>query len=381
MKVLLVCNNAFIQGNGICTAVQSLLANLRIAGIDTRLMASANPDPEGKQPDYKLAHFKIPLFEPLIYKNGFRFAAADPQIMREAVEWADIIHLHEAFPLQIRTARIARELGKPCVATFHLFPQNVIANAIHASGENLLSKGLMYWWKTAVFNKCTYIHCPSEAARSYLEENGVTPPKMVCSNGIKSSHPPISKNNPPSDPINIICIGRYAWEKSQLTLLDAMKASKHAGRIQLWFAGKGPMEKRLKKRAQSLVNKGILKHGPIFGYYDKAGLEDLRSRAWLLVHCATVEMEGLSCLESIAEGVVPIIAEGKLTATSQFALDHRSTFPVNNPAALAEKIDWWIEHPQERSKMSIRYAESASDYSADNSTASMIGMYEKALSK
>lgn len=28
MKVLLVCNNAFIQGNGICTAVQSLLVYL-----------------------------------------------------------------------------------------------------------------------------------------------------------------------------------------------------------------------------------------------------------------------------------------------------------------------------------------------------------------
>lgn len=82
MNVLIVCNNAYMRGNGICTAVTSLLSRLKNAGIEARLLACKNPETDGPQPDYPLKHFKIPLFEPIIYANGFRYAKADRKIIQ-----------------------------------------------------------------------------------------------------------------------------------------------------------------------------------------------------------------------------------------------------------------------------------------------------------
>jgi glycosyltransferase involved in cell wall biosynthesis len=92
-----------------------------------------------------------------------------------------------------------------------------------------------------------------------------------------------------------------------------------------------------------------------------------------------VEVEGLSCLEAVKQGVVPVIADAKLSATSQFALDNRSMFPVSDSRRLAEKIDWWIEHPEERRKMSRKYAESTRNYDIRESARRIMEMYEEAL--
>ena len=54
---------------------------------------------------------------------------------------------------------------------------------------------------------------------------------------------------------------------------------------------------------------------------------------------------------------MPVIADSPRSATPQFALDERSLFPAGDTDALAQRIDWWIEHPEERQAMERRYAE------------------------
>jgi len=125
-----------------------------------------------------------------------------------------------------------------------------------------------------------------------------------------------------------------------------------------------------------LLKKGIVSHEPRFGFYDKEELARLSSEAYLYIHCAWVEVEGLSCVEALREGIVPVIAKGRLTATSQFALDERSIFPVFDAKALAEKIDWWIEHREEHDRMRKLYAESVKKYDQTISTAKLIEMYK-----
>jgi glycosyltransferase involved in cell wall biosynthesis len=133
------------------------------------------------------------------------------------------------------------------------------------------------------------------------------------------------------------------------------------------------------KASGQLLEEGILTHPSIFGFYTKQQLKELARKAYLNIHCATVEVEGLSCLEAIREGVVPLIATGHLAATSQFALDERSLFPEQDAKALAEKIDWWIEHPEERMRMGQEYADSARKYNIEDSISRIIDMYNKAL--
>ena len=92
-----------------------------------------------------------------------------------------------------------------------------------------------------------------------------------------------------------------------------------------------------------------------------------------------MEVEGLSCLEATREGLVPVIAEGELIGTSTFALCPESLYPVYDSRALAERIDWWIEHPEERNRMAQRYADAARDYDIDKSIEALVAMFRQAL--
>lgn len=380
MKVLIVCNNAFTRGNGVHTVLQALMSNLHEAGVDARLMATENEDPHGTQPDYPLKHFRFPVFENLIYSNGFRFARIDHDMIEEAVRWADLIHVQEAFPLESDVVATAADYGKPCVATYHLFPQNVVAGAVHGGISNPINDIIEWYWRTYVFDKCSIIHCPTETVRRHLAENGYKAQMEVFSNGISIPSVHINAAVPANvDPIKILCVGRLAYEKSQETLLQVMRHSAYGDRIQLHFAGKGPMEGTLRRKAEELVEEGVLKYPPMFGFYDRDELKELIRTSYLYIHCAWVEVEGLSCLEAIREGLVPLIAEGSLTATAQFALDTRSVFPAHDAGTLAERIDWWISHPQERAAMGQEYADSARKYDIHDSTAAMIRMYRRAL--
>jgi len=69
------------------------------------------------------------------------------------------------------------------------------------------------------------------------------------------------------------------------------------------------------------------------------------------------------------------------SATPQFALDGRSLFPAGDAAALAEKIDWWFEHPQEREEMGMRYGEHAKRYALDRSIEQTEEMFRTAIAE
>lgn len=379
MKVLVVCNDAFTKGNGLHTVIESLVPRLKEAGIDVRLMSARNTDKNGPQPDYPLEHFRFPVFDALIKSHSYGFAKIDRDIITEAVEWADLIHLQEGFPLEAATARIADKAGKPIVGTFHLYSQNILFNALIDRKDNFLNDLLMYFWRKGAYDYCSDIHCPTETVRKHLTDNGFKARMRVISNGIDIPAGHIQATVPQADPIIILCIGRFAHEKSQMTLLEAMKYSRYSDKIQLHFAGKGPLLKKYQEVAEDLEMKGILKNKAIFGFYDAAELKELAKKAYLNVHCATVEVEGLSCLEAIREGVVPVIAEGYLAATSQFALDRRSIYPEKDARALAERIDWWIEHPEERLAMGQSYADSARRYNIEDSISGIIDMYHSAF--
>ena len=379
MKVLIVCNNAYTRGNGLCSAVLRHVEQLEKRGVEARIMASANPNSDGPQPYYCLKHFKIPFFENIIYSNGFRFATTDRKLIHTALQWADVVHLEEAFPLEIVTAKMAQKMGKPCVGTYHLHSENITAN-LGLRNNKFLNNIVTQWWRRSCYDFCKIVQCPSESVREHLESCGFKSELRVISNGILNTSDP-QASVPSTNPLVILCTGRLSNEKSQITLLEAMKLSRHAREIQLVFAGKGPKKRKYKRIAAGLLKKGVLAYEPQFGFYDQKELSAIASRAYLYIHCAWVEVEGLSCLEAIRCGTVPVIAEGPLVATSQFALDGRSTFPVRDSAALAERIDWWIEHPDERQRMSTLYAESVSRYDIRLSTDAIVRMYEDAMAE
>lgn len=346
-----------------------------------RVLSGRNHEAETPQPDYVLADFHVPVFDGLIQSHGYKFAKTDISIIKEAVQWADVVHLEEPFIIQMVTARVAKHLGVPCTATYHLHPENMFCS-VNLGDWKFLNYNMLRAWRDFVFNYCTDIQCPTENVMERLQKFGFKSRLHLISNGIiPDKVTRIEQDDDPSRPFLIACIGRLAVEKDQPTLLEAMKYSKYAKRIQLYFAGRGPEADSIKQQAHKLYEDGIVAYDPIFQFHDREGLRKLAAKADLYIHCATVEVEGLSALEALQQAVVPVIAEGELTATSQFALDEHSLFPTKDPEALAACIDYWLDHPEERHEMGWRYAQSTEEYDIHKSIQALIEMFRTACSR
>jgi glycosyltransferase involved in cell wall biosynthesis len=161
--------------------------------------------------------------------------------------------------------------------------------------------------------------------------------------------------------------------------MEAMRYSKYAKRIQLYFAGDGPQSKRYKKKAAKMYKEGVFGYEPDFGFYNHDELRQLAAKADLCPHCAPIEVEGLSIMEAMQQGAVPVIAQGRYSGTSQFALDRRSVFPEQNPEALAHRIDYWLSHPKERWEMGKKYVRHMEEYDIRKSVDQLVQMFQKAI--
>jgi len=72
-----------------------------------------------------VAKMRIPLFQPLIEKQGCCFARPNDEAYYPAFRSADIVHFFLLTWLCRRGEEIARQMKIPAVAAFHLQPENI----------------------------------------------------------------------------------------------------------------------------------------------------------------------------------------------------------------------------------------------------------------
>lgn len=384
MKVLFVINGYYTKGNGLSGSARRTVKKLKEAGIDVKVLSVRNSDPNGPQPDFVLNDFHIPLFDTLVKKQGYEFSKADKSIIREAISWADVVHLEEPFFLQYEACKIAKELNKPLTGTYHLHPENLFAS-VGLDRVHFFNKRTMIIWRDYVFNNCKILQCPTENVKGRLLRYRFKPELRVISNGLvmedllTKTDEDIKDTDINDAKYRIITIGRFSAEKDLTTLLKAMKYCRHSQDIRLIFAGRGPKKNKLERMANRLVKRGILKYPPTFGFYTLKELQKLSCSVDLYIHCAYIEVEGLSCMEAIQVGIVPIIAKGRYTATSQFALTDMSTYLSKDPKDLADKIDYWLDHDELRKEEAKKYIGLGNKYNIDYSIQQTIKMFEDAL--
>ena len=384
MKILFVINNYFIIGNGISASARRTVKALREAGQDVRIFSGCKPTDQ-PQPDYPLKEFIFPIFQPLIESQGFCYGSTDPKLLDEAVRWADVVHLEETFVMQWRAIKVAKKYGKPVTATFHMHPENILTS-LGMGKWKWANRTLMKAWRKYIYNPCEMVQCPTENVLDRLRRYHFQSELCVISNGLipdKSIRPLTPPENylDPERPLEVICISRLSKEKDQYTLFEALRFSKYAKRIRLTLAGNGPMLHEYQKIAQKLEKDGVIQYPVQFVFLDRQGLRELAAGADLAIHCADIEVEGLSIMEAMQQGAVPVIAEGSRTGTSQFALDRHSKFPKKNPEALANRIDYWLDHPEERWEKGKEYIESMKQYDIAISIEKLTQMFQKAIDK
>lgn len=385
MRILFVVNSYFSQGNGLDESARRTVEALRAAGQEVRVLSGKNfENPDGPQPEYPMEKFHFPLMQPMLDSFGYAYADWHGPIIEEAIRWADVIHLEETFFLHHAAMNIARKLGKPITGTYHVHPENIVYNCLGFPGGNLVCQLLYRYWCRVFYDNYTYLQCPTDNVRERLERHHVKAKCFTLSNGVipdQCIRPTMQPANylDKNRPLDLIYIGRTAVEKDQPTLFKAIRLSKYAKRIRLHIAGRGPKLEEYTKMANLLYQDGVVTYLPTVGFYNRDQLRQLAAKADLAVHCAFVEVEGMSITEALQQAVVPVIATARYSGTATYALDERSTYPAGDAKALAKRIDYWFDHPQERWETGFLYAASMKQYEITDCAQALIEMFQKAI--
>jgi glycosyltransferase involved in cell wall biosynthesis len=283
------------------------------------------------------------------------------------------VHLFFPFKVERETFRLAKKMGIAVSGAFHCQPENVTYNAGLKHFGFIAS--VVYWvFRIWLYGKLGNIHCPSNFLAGELKKHNYKARLHVISNGVSPCFKPAGQPAPrEDDKINVLMIGRLAPEKRQDLIIKAVKQSRHRDRIQIYFAGKGPSQKKYAALAAGLPNP------PVFEFLPQDRLLKLIEKTDIYIHASDIEIEGMSCMEAFSCGKVPIISNSKKSASSQFALDKRCLFKKGDCRDLRDKLDYWIDHPEERKRMEKEYAKLGESYDIGFSARKMLRMFEDTI--
>ncbi|WEV58391.1 glycosyltransferase [Bifidobacterium sp. ESL0728] len=379
LTIALVVDSVGNRGNGTSNSALQYAQELERQGHRVRLIGVGAPD-------YPVEVHHLPFISWLAAKQQMQFAQPDDAVFRKAFIDVDVVHIYMPFKFGRHALTVARSMDIPVTAGFHLQPENVTYSAgplRYIPGIPSLIYYLFDFW---LYRHIGHIHTPSEMIARQLRAHGYRARLHVISNGYSSRfHPPETQsgndrvNNKPDEGdenvFRIIASGRLTHEKDHETLIRAVAMSKYASQIDLTVCGTGPLQRHLRRLARRLLPRPA--H---IGFHANEDMPNLLREADLLVHPSIVDIESLSVLEGIASGLVPVIADSPLSAASQFALTDSSVFPARNAKALARRIDWWVEHPQEREEWGPKYAQEAREkYALPQCVRQFVAMEREAI--
>lgn len=372
MIITLVTDTFHVGNNGTTVSAMRLADALIARGHTVRVVACGEGDTTGPGPEmYWVPELSVPIASRFAHRQRTLFAKPVKEVLTAAITGADVVHIYQPWALGRAAERIARRLGVPAIAAFHIQPENITYNI--GLGWFPPAARLVYTLlRLTFYRRFADIHCPSTFIAAQLRRHRYRARLHVISNGVSGDFQPGPTRVRGNDPFRILMVGRFSPEKRQEVLIEAVRRSRHAGRIELHFAGHGPREKRLRRLASTLPRPAR------FGYYSQPELIDLIRSCDLYVHASDVEIEGVSCMEAFACGLVPVISDSRQSATGQFALEPRNLFRSGDPASLAERIDGWIDDPtglEAASKAYLRYAEL---YTVDRSVRAIERVYARA---
>lgn len=350
MIITIVCDVLGVENNGTATAAYNFIRSMREKGHTVRVV-SADQDKIGVKDNYVMPVLSMGPFNGYVKKVGVTLARTDKNILYEAIKGADVVHLLLPFGMSRKAIKICKKLNVPITTSTHCQAENLTSHLFldHFKWATHLAYRNFY---NHVYRHVDCIHYPTKFIKDDMKKHGyINTNDYVISNGVTSRFAKSRVDKPLEykDKYVILFAGRFSREKNHKFLINAIKLSPYKNKIQLIFAGVGQLEDSIRKLGSKLPNPPIIK------YFTKEELVKVMNYADLYVHPSKIELEGISLLEAMACGLVPIVSTSKRSATKHFALYSENLFDCNSPLDLASKISFWLENPKLKEKVSEEY--------------------------
>lgn len=372
LTIAMVVDTSGNRGNGTSNSALQWAEELKRQGHTVRLVGVGAPE-------YPARVNHVPLVSWVAEKQQMQFAEPSDTLFRTAFQGVDVVHIYTPFRFGQHACKVAKQMGIAVTAGYHVQPENIT----YSAGPLKYIPGIdsfIYWlFNLWLYRKIGHVHVPTELGASLLRSHGYKARLHVISNGYAARFTPKTQRDAGKSapvPFRIVASGRLTNEKNHVALIQAVARCRHAQDIELTIAGTGPLKKKLQRLASRLLSRPAS-----IGFYKNAEMPALLRSGDLLVHPSIADLESVSVIEGMAAGLVPVIASSPLSAAGQFALRDESLFPVDDVEALARRIDWWIDHPDELSKWGKVYAEHTKEYySVEASVHKFIAMEREAIS-
>ena len=372
LTIAMVVDTSGNRGNGTSNSALQWAEELKRQGHTVRLVGIGAPE-------YPARVNHVPLVSWAAKKQQMQFAEPSDTLFRTAFQGVDVVHIYTPFRFGQHACKVAKKMGIAVTAGYHVQPENIT----YSAGPLKYIPGIdsfIYWlFNLWLYRKIDHVHVPTELGASLLRSHGYKAKLHVISNGYEARFTPKTQHDAGKSapiPFHIVSSGRLTNEKNHVALIQAIARCRHAQDIELTIAGTGPLKKKLQRLASRLLSRPAS-----IGFHKNAEMPALLRSGDLLVHPSIADLESVSVIEGMAAGLVPVIASSPLSAAGQFALRDESLFPVDDVEALARRIDWWIDHPDELSKWGKIYAEHTKEYySVEASVHKFIAMEREAIS-
>lgn len=356
MTITIVCDILGEENNGTTIACMNLIRYLRAQGHTVRVVC-ADQDKAGNECFYVVPERNLYLLNPIVERNGVTLPRVDRSILEEAIRDCDVVHT--TFVLRLSHTAVKDRQGVQQAHHVKLpLSGGKRHGALSVQGLAAINRGVYRACYQMVYQYSDIIHYPTQFIRDTFEAVVGPTNGRVISNGVNSMFTPGPATRPEGleDKFLIVSTGRLSSEKNQEILIEAIGRSAYREQIHLILAGEGPREAHYRHLAERCgVDMEI-------SFFTRQELLNLLRCADLYCHPAEVEIESIACLEAIACGLVPVIADSPKSAAKAFALDDKSLFKNKDAEDMARKIDYWVSHPDERADYSRKYLDSGTQF-------------------
>ena len=371
MRITIVTDVLGEENNGTTITVKRLINNLKARGHEVSVISAGEVNEAGY---YAVGQRDFKIFNGYFAKNGVTLAKPNDEVLRSCIEKSDVVHVLMPFSLGKAAVRICKELKKPVTTAFHVQPENVSSHfgLLHNKQFN----GYLYrYFLNGFYQYTDYIHCPTAFIADQQRAHGYKQDQRDNSNGDDPIFKPEKREKPKeyADKFCILSTGRLVKEKCQSDLIRAVRLCRHADEIQIFLAGEGPLETKLRHAGKKLKNK------PNIAFHPKKEMVELINFCDLYVHPSYAEIESIACVEAITCGLIPVISNSKMSAAKYFALDNRNLYPAGDVKALARRIDYMIEHPEFRDAQRVEYIRYAERFQIEKCIDKMEQLFADAI--
>ena len=312
MHILMISDVYFPRINGVSTSIRSFCSCLKKLGHKVTLLAPEYPMQEYSESENDI--IRIP-------SRGLLVDREDRMMIYSEIMWLenllqtmsiDIIHVQTPFVAHYAGVRLARNLGVPCVESYHTYFEEYLYHYMPFVPK-IFMKFLARQFSRRQCNSVDSLIVPSTPMAIKLRGYGISNTMEIIPTGLnlkeftggngekfRVAHE-IALDRPV-----LVFVGRVAHEKNINFLIDVLEQVKaEMDDILLIIAGEGPAVPSLKKRVRI---RGLTENVLFIGYLDRKNqLLDCYCAGDLFVFASRTETQGLVLLEAMALGV-PVVS-------------------------------------------------------------------------